>query len=1722
MKILRKLCSSALLLGILTAGAHALPEGASVQAGSVNINTSGNTQTIQQLSDRAIINWNGFNIDIGELVHFVQPSSISAILNRVVGQDPSMILGAMQANGQVFLINPNGVIFGHSANIDVGSLVVSTLNITDQDFMAGRLSFEQEADKDLAAVINHGTIKINDNGFLVLTGPMVANDGVILARVGQVAMAAGTKTTVSFDPTGMIQVELPTDANTADGIVSLSHEDAGDILAGVVNTPNHQAGQIVVRDGRTFLEVESGTVVNAGEIRADGKAGQDAGRVVMDSTSNTILAEGSLISAAGVGEDSSGGEVYVLSDGVGASELGSLIDVRGGAGGDGGFVEQSSDSGYVGVQVTASATDGERGTFLIDPQRIVVRNTFPPGNPPPGFVYVSEQTLETADFDILLQTEDGVDFEALSDGVLALLSDIDLDILLTRDVGDNGPAVRFDNPSDRIVLQGLGSFSLTNPAATNAENLKVETESGNIDISMGGGALTGNSSLSTRSGRISTSNLTGDLMLVSSGGSGDEALLGDIIADDIVATGTNFALGGLVEGTNSIDVTATGYINNPGRGGGEFRAPTVSLDAPTIGGTGRLDFSAVDLVVSGNYIDLDDSEFYNLETVDATNLNAVNPSTFVTIGGEGSYIVDANGMLRADVGGTISYTFTGDRTLSTFGFFPEDITLNTSGSASNDISGVFPGGGDVTIVADSINIEIDSFGILGTLTGTANNGDITVSDFSGNPLDVNLTASGDVFVNEESNSPLLTGFADGNYVVLGGDDVGGVESPFLLGPNVEFLDVYFSNEAYLSANSPTVSIYAEAFGEGEGTSILDFQNDGGDIFSDFVFAEEVSLTASGSVEGFVGGSFAAVQGNTVDIVTNAVEIDANAVNDILIGIEPEFFFGSPTVVSAISQAGDVTITELEGEGEGQQGPPNGNGIYTGQIEGNNVTISAPTSFIETADEYPDSQIVGQNVNLTGGFGAGRGDGPGISANVNTPNLVANADGRIEITSFGPNLTVSGESVEDSFEVTSAGGNINAGDITAFLIGLDSGTGNITSSGTLDASEIILNGNNVTATVDNVFVLEAMGTGNVIINQLNELSEITSIQAGNTASYTTPGSADQLQTFTGTNLILDVGTDYDDSLSAPGFVQVTADSVNLDVTASQVTATARLGDVNLTGTNSNIGVAANSQNGDVTVSMNGNITHNAISGDTVSVTASGGNITQGTGRVSGSSVSLAGNNVSAQTATSSLSVNVGTSGNATIGNDSTNLTANISTTGNVDVSNTGSLAGTYSANSLKLAGQSVNAGISANTVEGDATGGNVALTSTGTNELTVTNSSAPNGNFTLNHNGDVVFDTINAQNVTINTTGDITDVANTIIAQGITLNGNNILINTQGQVIVINAQGNVNVTNTVVDVNSLTIDAQGNVSFGTTGNLALAQVTGGQLVQLTAGGNITAGPGAFVNGFDVQVLAGGTITPNLGGPLQIGATNSILVQAQGGDIAAALQGQLSADAVTIEVPSGPIYYNGILLNGAPVEVPPTLPPTVPPILNEVVDQIGQQNGQVVDDGSVGSAANDGLVEESPTQKLVAQLTEAAGGSGGSGPTTEVLITLEIDQLGEVQVELTQPSPFDQAIDGDENMSADDVLDLDTEELTEVEVSLYYDAANDQIIMAVNMSADDVLDLDVSEFELIPVSINYKITGDPALMIEKLRANDIIDLQVEELGEIPIKVHVSGGDDVSSDE
>jgi len=116
-----------------------LPQGGSVVAGQVTIqNPSGGLQVINQASQRGAIDWTSFSIAAGETVRFNQPSSSAVTLNRVTGYDPSNILGQMQANGRIFLINPHGVVFGAGARIDVGGMVASSLSIANSDFMAGR------------------------------------------------------------------------------------------------------------------------------------------------------------------------------------------------------------------------------------------------------------------------------------------------------------------------------------------------------------------------------------------------------------------------------------------------------------------------------------------------------------------------------------------------------------------------------------------------------------------------------------------------------------------------------------------------------------------------------------------------------------------------------------------------------------------------------------------------------------------------------------------------------------------------------------------------------------------------------------------------------------------------------------------------------------------------------------------------------------------------------------------------------------------------------------------------------------------------------------------------------------------------------------------------------------------------------------------------------------------------------------------------------------------------------------------------------------------------------------------------------------------------------------------------------------------------------------------------------------------------------------------------
>jgi filamentous hemagglutinin family protein len=182
----------AISLGFVPA-AHALPTGGSVSVGAATIANGPSSVTINQSSQNAAISWQNFGVNTGEAVTFKQPSSSSITLNRVVGTAPSAILGKLSANGRVFVVNPNGILFGKSAQVNVGGLVASTQGITDANFAAGAYKF---AGTSSNAVLNQGAITASNGGYVALLGAHVTNTGVIVAKMGSVTLAGGDAMTL--------------------------------------------------------------------------------------------------------------------------------------------------------------------------------------------------------------------------------------------------------------------------------------------------------------------------------------------------------------------------------------------------------------------------------------------------------------------------------------------------------------------------------------------------------------------------------------------------------------------------------------------------------------------------------------------------------------------------------------------------------------------------------------------------------------------------------------------------------------------------------------------------------------------------------------------------------------------------------------------------------------------------------------------------------------------------------------------------------------------------------------------------------------------------------------------------------------------------------------------------------------------------------------------------------------------------------------------------------------------------------------------------------------------------------------------------------------------------------------------------------------------------------------------------------------------------------------
>jgi len=419
----------AALLAAVSPWAAALPEGAQVVAGQASVSTpSANAMVVNQASDKAVLNWQSFNIGAGQSMQFVQPGASSIALNRVIGNGASSIFGSLSANGQVFLVNPSGVMFAPGAQVNVGGLVASSLDISNGDFMAGRYNFSGTG---TGAVSNYGSINAARGGYVLLAAPQVNNSGAIGAEAGSVGLLAGSRVSVDASGAGLVRFSVDAAAaqaainnsgsiTAAGGQVAVLASAMGDAMATVINQSGviransavERNGMIVLSGGGTGVVHVSGTLDASGtaagqsggtvrvlgdKVALDGGASIDVSgaagggtalvggdyqgsNAAVQNASRTYIAAGAAIRADAT-DSGNGGKVVVWADGD--TRHSGAISARGGAnGGDGGFVEVSGKQLLdLHGSVDVAAPAGSGGRVLLDPQDILINTSVQPSPP---------------------------------------------------------------------------------------------------------------------------------------------------------------------------------------------------------------------------------------------------------------------------------------------------------------------------------------------------------------------------------------------------------------------------------------------------------------------------------------------------------------------------------------------------------------------------------------------------------------------------------------------------------------------------------------------------------------------------------------------------------------------------------------------------------------------------------------------------------------------------------------------------------------------------------------------------------------------------------------------------------------------------------------------------------------------------------------------------------------------------------------------------------------------------------------------------------------------------------------------------------------------------------------------------------------------------------------------------------------------------------------------
>ncbi len=760
----------------ISAPAAAAPAGEHLVAGMAEFSRQGGNLTINQLSERAIINWQDFSISHGNVTRFVQPGASSAVLNRVISGNASHLFGDLKANGQVFLINPNGVLVGSTGVIDTRSFVASTLDLSNQDFLdGGDLSFSGQG----AGIVNLGRIR-GLGGDVFLIAPQIDNQGVIETD-GVAGLGAGAQVLLRDSGSERLWVgaaPVAADGNAIDnsGLIEAAQAElqsaGGNVYALSINNSGAVRATTVANEGgRILLKAGSGgTVISSGTLDASSATGQGGhievtgtrvgliGDALVDASGRhgggevliggdfqgnnaavmnaeqTHVGAGATIRADG-GVDGNGGKVIVWADGI--TRYYGDISARGGsAGGDGGLVEVSGKEwlSFAG-HVDAGASHGKAGSLLLDPKNIVISNAgvdvFADND---GFGDNPGDDATIAPSSITALTDAGTNVILQANNDISILSNI-----ISNNPGGNGGHMTFQAGRSISINANITSdnsnitFVANDPGATEEHrdagaaifhnDGQIHAGTGTVSIKIGAGIADADPDKRE----------TGDLMT------------GNVNAANMVVTHEGYSPDGVVDIgattlTNSLTVLSNDrdLVNNSG--------------AITVLGVSSFDLGSGDFTVTGLNTDFDQVRFSSAGNVTLNDVNAVRIGQGAASNIAGDLVVSSRGPI-----GTSGAVIVGGETHLTavsggFGVSPSEIVLNNAG---NDFQGLVTVNG-----ASSVNLRDSNDLALATLDANAS---VTLT------ADGDITSTGRLFMPTGSVLTLSSG-VNGDITLIDADN----------------------------------------------------------------------------------------------------------------------------------------------------------------------------------------------------------------------------------------------------------------------------------------------------------------------------------------------------------------------------------------------------------------------------------------------------------------------------------------------------------------------------------------------------------------------------------------------------------------------------------------------------------------------------------------------------------------------------------------------------------------------------------------------------------------------------------------------------------------------------------------------------------------------------------------------------------------------------------------